>query len=214
MNWNDIFNKEKYNLSNIMLKVSKERLKKIVYPPEKDIFNTFYLTPFNKIKVVIIGQDPYCSENQAHGLAFSVRINCNIPPSLKNIYKEIIHDLSFSEKHYDHGCLINWSKQGVLLLNSILTVEKGYPKSHILLGWEKFTDNIIFYINLYLKNIIFLLWGRHAIRKKKFINCKKHYVFQASHPSPLSAHLGFFGCRHFSKVNNILLNHGKEIIYW
>ncbi|CAL4319821.1 uracil-DNA glycosylase [Buchnera aphidicola] len=214
MNWKYIFFQERGVLSKILLKVKKERLKKIIYPPEEDVFNAFYLTPFNTIKVVIIGQDPYFHKDQAHGLAFSVRSNCSIPPSLKNIYKEVINDLSFPVTYYRNGCLDSWARQGILLLNSVLTVVSGCPRSHIALGWEDFTNKIIWYINIYLKNVIFLLWGNDAQQKKHIIDSKKHHILKTSHPSPFSAHLGFLGCRHFSKVNKILINQGRNTILW
>jgi len=177
------------------------------------MFNAFLLTSFDQIKVVIVGQDPYFSENQAHGLAFSVPRNENIPPSLKNIYKELNND--FKKKHiFSHGCLENWSKQGVFLLNTILTVELGKPKSHNNIGWEIFTDKVIYYISKHKKSIIFLLWGYNAQKKAHLIDTSKHYILKAMHPSPLSAYRGFFGCKHFSKTNEILIKCKKKEIDW
>ncbi|AWH90586.1 uracil-DNA glycosylase [Buchnera aphidicola (Melanaphis sacchari)] len=204
--------KKKYFL-NIINYLHRERSRKIIYPPKKYVFNAFLLTEFSKIKVVIIGQDPYFSKNQAHGLAFSVPKNCSIPPSLKNIYKEI--NKNFKRNNiFNHGCLKNWAKQGVFLLNSILTVESGKPKSHYHIGWNIFTDKVISLISYYRSSIVFLLWGNDAKKKCHLINMNNHYVFTASHPSPLSAHRGFFGCNHFSKTNSILLENKKKIINW
>lgn len=212
--WKYFLNLQKKILLNILLHVSKERKKNIIYPPKQDVFNAFYYTPFHSIKVVIIGQDPYHQPMQAHGLAFSVRPGSLIPPSLKNIYQEIIHDLHKSPKYYYNGYLKHWAKQGVLLLNSMLTVQCGRPGSHKFLRWEDFTDSIISYINKYLHGVVFLLWGKHANRKHSLINDNKHFVFSTSHPSPFSAHLGFLGCRHFSKTNKILLQQKRQPITW
>nr|WP_244372265.1 uracil-DNA glycosylase [Buchnera aphidicola] len=193
--------------------LKEERLKKIIYPASKDVFNAFLLTPFSKIKVVIIGQDPYFSKDQAHGLAFSVPRNHIIPPSLKNIYKELNND--FNKNHiFYHGCLENWATQGVFLLNTILTVESGKPKSHYNIGWHIFTDNVISLINSYKEFIVFLIWGNDAKTKCNLIDTNKHYILKTSHPSPLSAHRGFLGCKHFSKTNKILLKHKRNKIDW
>ncbi|WP_367672120.1 uracil-DNA glycosylase [Buchnera aphidicola] len=213
-NWKDLFYKEKNKLFKILHRVNKKRLSTMIFPSKENVFNAFYYTPFHKIKIVIIGQDPYHQRNQANGLSFSVNYNCKIPPSLKNIYKEIINDLLLPKNYYDHGCLYHWAHQGVLLLNSILTVELGKPKSHILYGWSDFTDAIIYYISKYLDNIIFVLWGKYAQQKSYIINHNRHYVLCAAHPSPYSANLGFFGCRHFSEINKILLLHNKIPIFW
>ncbi|CAL4320658.1 Uracil-DNA glycosylase [Buchnera aphidicola (Protaphis terricola)] len=204
--------KKKYFL-DIINYIKKERLKKIIYPSSKDVFHAFFLTPFEKIKVVIIGQDPYFSKNQAHGLAFSVLKKKTIPSSLKNIYKELNNDF---KKNYifPHGCLENWAYQGVFLLNTILTVESGKPKSHNHIGWETFTNKVIFYISKYKKSIIFLLWGKNAQKKINLIDINKHYILTAPHPSPFSAHRGFLGCKHFSKTNKILVKCKKKEINW
>lgn len=178
------------------------------------MFSAFHLTPFQSIKVVIIGQDPYYNINQAHGLAFSVKFGFNIPPSLKNIYREITNNFNFPNDYYSHGCLLRWARQGVFLLNSILTVESGKPRSHVKLGWEQFTNQVIVYISTFLSNVIFLLWGRDAQQKKDFINCHKHIVLCASHPSPLAVYRSFFGCRHFIKTNSILFEQKKNVIFW
>lgn len=193
--------------------IQQERLKKTIYPNQKDIFNAFYFTKFSDIKVVILGQDPYFSNNQAHGLAFSIPKGYTITPSLQNIYKELNTD--FNKKFvFHHGCLIEWAKQGVFLLNSILTVESGKPRSHYNIGWEIFTDTVIHFINYYQKNIIFLLWGKEAQKKSKLINHNCHYILESSHPSPLSSFRGFLGCKHFSKTNEILTRLKKEKINW
>lgn len=207
-----ISRKKKYFFDAINY-INKERLTKIIYPSSKDIFKAFLLTSFDEIKVVIVGQDPYFSNNQAHGLAFSVPKNKNIPPSLRNIYKELNSD--FKKKYiFNHGCLENWAKQGVFLLNSILTVESGKPRSHNNIGWEIFTNKVIFYISKYKKSVVFLLWGNNAQKKYNLIDTNKHYILKSSHPSPLSAHRGFLGCKHFSKTNKILVECKKKEINW
>ncbi|CAL4320791.1 uracil-DNA glycosylase [Buchnera aphidicola] len=214
LTWKDILSQEKKKyFLKIIHYIKKERLKKTIYPVSKDVFNAFLLTDFSKIKVVIIGQDPYFSKNQAHGLAFSVPKNQTIPPSLKNIYKELNSD--FKKNHiFHHGCLKNWAEQGVFLLNTTLTVESGRPKSHSNIGWNIFTNQVISLISQHKKFIVFLMWGNDAQKKSYLIDVEKHYILQASHPSPLSAHRGFFGCKHFSKTNNILFKHKINIIDW
>lgn len=204
--------KKKYFIE-IMKFIKKERLQKKIYPKQRDIFNAFSLTNFNDIKVVILGQDPYFSLNQAHGLSFSVPKNCTIPPSLKNIYKELNDDFKREHKFY-HGCLENWSNQGVFLLNTILTVESGKPKSHSKIGWDVFTNKVISVISLYKCSVVFLLWGNDAQKKSSLINERKHYILKASHPSPLSAYRGFFGCKHFSLTNKFLLKNKQVPIDW
>ena len=184
---------------------------KTIYPPGSKIFSAFELTPFSKVKVVILGQDPYHGVNQAHGLSFSVPDNITPPPSLKNIYKEIESDLGV--KVNKNGNLESWAKQGVFLLNAILTVRAGEPTSHSKIGWEKFTDAVIKCISVNSKGVVFMLWGNFARTKKNLIDCKKHYVLEAAHPSPL-ARGAFFGCRHFSKCNKILEQNGHTPINW
>ncbi|CAL4042655.1 Uracil-DNA glycosylase [Buchnera aphidicola (Pemphigus populi)] len=214
LNWKYLLkNEKKKYFLDIIRFLSKERLKKIIYPPHSEIFTAFLLTEFSSIKVVILGQDPYHNFNQAHGLAFSVNIGATIPPSLKNIYKEISNDMLLNYV-FQNGLLKNWAKQGVLLLNTILTVESGKPGSHSQIGWTFFTDKVIEVINKYLYGVVFLLWGSHAKNKVGIIDGNKHYILQASHPSPLSAYRGFFGCRHFSKTNQILIKQGKRPINW
>ena len=183
----------------------------VIYPHPKDIFKSLELTPFQSVKVVILGQDPYHGPNQAHGLAFSVKKNVPIPPSLKNIFKEISEDLHSNKRL--SGDLTNWAKQGVLLLNTCLTVFPGRPGSHANLGWQKFTDSIIDAVDT-KDNVVFLLWGSYAQKKKDLLLNKNNLVLEAPHPSPLSAHRGFFGCKHFSKANEFLRKNKIEEIDW
>lgn len=185
---------------------------KIIYPPGSLIFNAFNLTPFNKVKVIIIGQDPYHGPNQAHGLCFSVNKGVAIPPSLRNIYKELERDLGI--KPPNHGCLSSWAKQGVLLLNAILTVEAGKPGSHQNKGWEIFTDDVIQILNDQKEHLVFLLWGKFAQEKGKNIDRNKHLVLKANHPSPLANPPNFIGCCHFSKANEYLKSYGIEPVDW
>jgi len=192
--------------------VEQKRTNKIIYPKSSDIFNAFALTPLDKVKVVIVGQDPYHGPNQAHGLCFSVLPNVAVPPSLLNIYKELYNDLNITPAK--HGCLINWAKQGVLLLNSTLTVQSGIAGSHQNKGWEKFTDKVIDVLSMQPNKIIFLLWGNYAQKKCEFIDPNKHLVLKAAHPSPLSATRGFLGCKHFSKTNALLQQIGEKPIDW
>ena len=183
-----------------------------IYPEAEDIFNAFHFTPLNDVKVVILGQDPYHNEGQAHGLCFSVKKGVEIPPSLVNIYKEL---------HDDLGCYIpnngyfeKWARQGVFLLNTVLTVRAHRANSHRGAGWEEFTDSAIRILNEQDRPIVFMLWGKPAQEKKKMLSNPAHLVLEAPHPSPLSAYRGFFGCRHFSKCNNFLEEHGIEPIDW
>ena len=179
-----------------------------VYPPKAQLFNALELTPFKDVKIVILGQDPYHQKHQAHGLAFSVNETVAIPPSLKNIFKELHEDLGL--KVPSHGNLTKWAKEGVLLLNTILTVEASRPASHKAIGWQWFTDQIIKQLNRHEQPIVFLLWGNHAKSKEPLIDRDKHLVLKASHPSPLGAHHSFFGCRHFSKANAFLKRNNRE----
>ncbi len=184
-----------------------------VFPPDEQVFNAFTLTDFEQVKVVILGQDPYHGANQAHGLCFSVLPGVAVPPSLKNIYKELATDIEgFTIPN--HGFLQPWAEQGVLLLNTVLTVESGEANSHQHLGWEQFTDVIIAKLNEHREGVVFLLWGSHAQKKGRFIDRDKHHVLSAPHPSPLAAYRGFFGCQHFSQSNDILLSQGKVGINW
>ena len=192
--------------------LAKEKLKnRIVCPESSKIFYSLMLTPLESTKVVIIGQDPYHGEGQAQGLAFSVESDRAIPPSLVNIFKEIKSDMNIEPPI--HGDLSNWSRQGVLLLNSVLTVEKGNPASHAGRGWEGFTDKIIEILNK-RDGLVFLLWGAHAQKKGLTIDRRRHLVLEAPHPSPLSAHRGFFGCKHFSKTNKFLRERRDLEIQW
>ena len=185
---------------------------KVIYPPGREMFNAFSHTPLEEVRVVILGQDPYHGPGQAHGLCFSVRPGVAIPPSLVNIYKEIEQDLGISPPA--HGCLTSWADQGVLLLNSVLSVERAQAASHQGKGWERFTDRVINLVNAECEHVVFMLWGAYAQRKGAVIDAARHLVLQAPHPSPLSAHRGFFGCRHFSQANNYLQQHGLQAIDW
>ncbi len=198
-----------FELSNI---IKASYLNQVTYPAVNDIFNAFSLCPFDKVRVVIIGQDPYHRKGQAQGLAFSVPDNIKIPPSLRNIYKEVANDIG--KEMPKNGNLEHWAKQGVLLLNTVLTVEEGQPASHDGIGWETFTDAVIKSISEEKENVVFLLWGRLAQRKTKLINEEKHLILKAPHPSPLSAHRGFLGCRHFSQTNDYLKAKSLPEINW
>lgn len=185
----------------------------VIYPPQADIFNAFKLTELSKLKVVILGQDPYHEPNQAHGLAFSVRNGVKVPPSLANIYKELALEYpDFTPPH--HGNLQSWAEQGVLLLNTVLTVIANQPNSHRKLGWEQFTDQVISSISQHCQSIVFLLWGSHAQKKARLIDSKRHHILTAPHPSPLSAHRGFLGCGHFLHTNSLLQNSNRPPINW
>ncbi len=185
---------------------------KVIYPSGDNIFSALNATPLDQVKVVILGQDPYHGPNQAHGLCFSVPHGVGIPPSLKNIYKELQSDLGCSIPQ--HGNLQAWANQGVLLLNSVLTVERGQAGSHQNRGWERFTDHVVAEINSKSSNVVFLLWGAYAQKKGQVIDRQRHLVLHAPHPSPLSAHRGFFGCKHFSRANDYLVAHGRTPIDW
>ncbi|ENO8810321.1 TPA: uracil-DNA glycosylase [Photobacterium damselae] len=186
---------------------------KVVYPPEEDVFSAFTATPLDQVKVVILGQDPYHGPDQAHGLSFSVKPGVKTPPSLANMYKELATDIDgFTIP--EHGYLQSWAEQGVLLLNTVLTVEQGNAHSHAKIGWETFTDKVIEHIDQECEGVIFLLWGAHAQKKGKKINTQKHHVLKSAHPSPLSAYRGFFGCQHFSQTNTLLQAMNKTPITW
>jgi len=188
----------------------------VVYPHSSQWFNAFSLTAVESVKVVILGQDPYHGPNQAHGLSFSVPSGVPLPPSLLNIYKEIDADIGGEDSLVARraGCLENWAQQGVFLLNSVLTVEQGQAASHQGRGWETFTDAVIKYLSDERSDLVFLLWGSYAQKKGSVIDAKRHRVLRAPHPSPLSAHRGFFGCKHFSQANESLLEMGQEPIDW
>lgn len=185
---------------------------KTIYPSGDNYFNAFNLTPFDDVRVVILGQDPYHGPGQAHGLCFSVQPGVPSPPSLMNIFKELKTDLAIPVS--GHGCLTHWAEQGVLLINSVLTVEQGNAGAHQGKGWEQFTDVVIQRLNEKREGLVFLLWGSYAQKKGQFIDREKHYVLTAPHPSPLSAHRGFMGCRHFSKANDYLVSQGGKSIDW
>lgn len=193
-------------------KVKAEYATYRVYPDSKDLFNAFHFTPLKEVKVVIIGQDPYHNVGQAHGLCFSVQPGIDVPPSLVNIYKELQGDLGCFIP--DNGYLTKWASQGVLLLNTVLTVRAHEANSHRGIGWETFTDAVIAALDKEERPIVFLLWGAPAQKKKQMLHNPKHLILEAPHPSPLSAYRGFFGCRHFSKTNAFLLENGLEPIDW
>lgn len=203
---------EKPYFMPMLKKVDEEYSHYTIYPAQRNVFNALKFTDFDDVKVVILGQDPYHGPNQAHGLCFSVMPNVEIPPSLVNIYKEIVSDVGGFVPN--NGYLVHWAKQGVLMLNTVLTVREGLPQSHKNIGWTTFTDAIIRAISEQKQNVVFLLWGRNAIEKKELIDVSKHLILTAPHPSPLSAYNGFFGCKHFSKCNQYLMNHGEEPINW
>lgn len=216
LSWHDVIGAEKKQpyFQQIMETIAQARADgQIIYPPEADVFNAFRFTSFADLKVVIIGQDPYHGPNQAHGLSFSVRPGVATPPSLQNMYKELANE--FPDFHIPkHGHLERWAEQGVLLLNTVLTVVANTPNSHRGLGWETFTDQVIRAISNQAQPVVFLLWGSHAINKQKLIDGQKHLILTAPHPSPLSAYRGFFGCGHFVKANQWLEQTGRQPIDW
>lgn len=215
MTWEDIIDLEKQKdyYKKLKEEIDKRYETTTVFPEKQNIFKAFSLTKLDNLKVVILGQDPYHGFGQAQGLAFSTPANIKNPPSMQNILKEIQSDLG-KKSICEDGDLTPWAKQGVLLLNTILTVEEAKPKSHHNLGWEVFTDNIIKYISDNCEDTIFILWGSPAISKTKLIDTKKHHILTAPHPSPLSSYRGFFGRKHFSQTNNILKSLNKEAIIW
>lgn len=192
--------------------VREEYAKTTIYPPADDIFNALHLTPLSQVKVLILGQDPYHNAGQAHGLCFSVKPEVDIPPSLENIYKELESDLGCYIP--DNGYLVKWAQQGVLMLNTVLTVRAHQANSHQGQGWEQFTDAIIQAVNAQDRPIVYLLWGKPAQSKIPMLTNPKHLILKAPHPSPLSAYRGFFGCKHFSQANQFLEEHGVEPIDW
>lgn len=214
MTWDDFFKEEqdKEYYKKLMNELDKAYEKSVIFPTKDKIFYAFSLTPLENLKVVLLGQDPYHGAGQAQGLAFSTPINIANPPSMKNMLKEINDDIGNSV--CADGDLTSWAKDGVLLINAILTVEESKPKSHHKMGWEIFTDNLIKFISKNSKDIVFILWGSSAIKKEKIIDKDKHHILSGVHPSPLSAYRGFFGCKHFSKTNEILNSLGKNKISW
>lgn len=216
VSWSDVLGQEKEQpyFQSIMSFVAQERANgKVIYPPKEQVFNAFKATEFEKVKVVILGQDPYHGPNQAHGLCFSVQPGIKPPPSLLNMYKELAQSVDGFEIP-QHGYLQPWAEQGVLLLNTVLTVEQGKAHSHAKIGWEQFTDKVIEVLNREREGLVFLLWGSHAKKKGQAIDRKRHHVLAAPHPSPLSAHRGFFGCNHFVQANHFLKENQQAPIDW
>ena len=214
--WQDALGpqKEAEYFTRLLARVESEReAGKVIYPPQQDVFNALRYTPLESVKVVILGQDPYHGAGQAHGLCFSVLPGVKTPPSLVNIYKELATDID-GFVIPEHGTLTSWAEQGVLLLNTVLTVEQGKAHSHAKWGWETFTDAVIDAVNRHQQGVVFLLWGSHAQKKGKHIDTSKHHVLSAPHPSPLSAHRGFLGCKHFSQTNQLLSSQNKSPINW
>ncbi len=185
---------------------------RVVYPPGDEIFNAFNMAPWDKVRVVILGQDPYHGPGQAHGLCFSVKPGIPLPPSLRNIFREVGSDVGAHTGAC--GCLVPWARQGVLLLNSVLTVERGRAAAHEGKGWERFTDRVIEVLSAEREGLVFMLWGSYAQRKGSIIDGRRHLVLRAPHPSPLSASRGFFGCQHFSRANDYLLSNGQDPVDW
>ena len=213
--WADILGEEKtkpYFVSILQFLDQERKAGKIIYPPVNEFFSAFKETPYDQVKVVILGQDPYHNPGQAHGLSFSVQPGVKPPPSLRNIFQELKTDLNVPIPN--HGYLKKWANQGVLLLNTSLSVEQNLPQSHAKIGWTTFTDNVIRKLNDYPQSLVFLLWGSHAKNKSVFITNKNHLILTSVHPSPLSAHQGFFGCKHFSQANTFLKTHGRQPIDW
>ena len=212
--WDEVLQDEfkKEYFTNLMDFVKNEYKNKTIYPKQNEVFNAFRYTDFDNVKVVILGQDPYHGPNQAEGLSFSVSNEVLKPPSLKNIFKELESDLGI--QYPEVNSLKSWAKEGVLLLNAVLTVEEHKPTSHKDKGWEIFTDDVIKILNERNTPTVFILWGAYARDKKKYITNPKHYVIESAHPSPLSAHNGFFGSKPFSKTNNFLIENGLEPIDW
>ena len=216
MSWFDFIEKQQQQsyFKQLQLFIDQEEAAgKTIFPSPTNRFTAFSLTELKDVKVVILGQDPYHGDGQAHGLSFSVQEGIKLPPSLRNIYKELADDLQWVTLP-ESGDLSDWAKQGVLLLNTVLTVEKSNAGSHAKKGWEQFTDNVIQHINDQTEGVVFLLWGSYAIKKSQMIDQSKHHILTAVHPSPLSAYRGFFGCKHFSKTNQLLTEQGKQAINW
>lgn len=214
--WHDVLGPEKqqpYFIEAINAVNAARAAGKQVFPPREDMFRALELTPLENVKVVMLGQDPYHGPGQAHGLCFSVRPGVKVPPSLRNMYKELETDITGFVVP-DHGFLEPWAQQGVLMLNTVLTVEQGKAHSHAGFGWERFTDKVIQAVNDHCEGVVFLLWGSHAQKKGRHINRERHHVLSGPHPSPLSAYRGFFGCRHFSQANQLLQSGGKTPINW
>lgn len=212
--WEPILNHE-FNqeyMKELFKQLHKEYDSEVVYPPKNEVFRAFQLTPYSETKVVILGQDPYHGPHQANGLSFSVEEGTKFPPSLRNIFNELVEDIKC--EYPSSGDLSSWAKQGVLLLNTTLTVRESQPMSHTGMGWEQFTDVVLSEINQKSTPVVFILWGKHAQSKKKLIDQSKHFVIESAHPSPLSARRGFFGSHPFSKTNTFLISKGLTPINW
>lgn len=212
--WEPILNHE-FNqeyMKELFKQLHKEYDSEVVYPPKNEVFRAFQLTPYSETKVVILGQDPYHGPHQANGLSFSVEAGTKFPPSLRNIFNELVEDIKC--EYPSSGDLSSWAKQGVLLLNTTLTVKESQPMSHTGMGWERFTDVVLSEINKKSTPVVFILWGKHAQSKKKLIDQSKHFVIESAHPSPLSARRGFFGSHPFSKTNTFLISKGLTPINW
>lgn len=214
MEWNTFLEEEKQQsyYQNLLRFLAQEYATKTIYPPKEDLFSVFDYCPYNDVKVVILGQDPYHQPNQAHGLAFSVRKGVKVPPSLRNIYKELRTDLGIEAPN--HGYLVDWARQGVFLLNAVMSVEAGKAGSHRKQGWETFSDHVMMKLNEHEEPLVFVLWGNWAQEKQKLITDPKHCILCAPHPSPLSAYHGFFGSKPFSQANEFLSAHGRTPIDW
>lgn len=213
MKWEDVFQsiKEETDFSGLESTLEEKYGSGEVFPPREQIYTAFELTPLENVKVVILGQDPYHGKGQSHGLAFSVNDGVKIPPSLRNMYKELESDLSIKRTT---GSLKDWAKEGVLLLNTVLTVDANQANSHRGLGWEPFTDGVISHVSDNLDHVVFILWGKPAQKKERLIDTSRHCVIKSTHPSPLSAHRGFFGTRPFSRANEYLEAHGRAAVDW
>lgn len=214
MTWDDFFRQEKKQdyYQRLMAFVEDAYARQIVYPPKEELFSCFTSCPLERLKVVILGQDPYIHAHQAHGLCFSVNPGVKIPPSLRNIYRELQDDLGITAP--SHGCLLDWARQGVLMMNAVFSVEAGKSGSHRKKGWETFTDHAISFINAHAGPSVFVLWGNWAQEKEKYIDQSRHAVLKSAHPSPLSAYQGFFGSRPFSKINAWLIQQARTPIDW
>ncbi|MDP4096902.1 uracil-DNA glycosylase [Paenibacillus sp. P96] len=212
--WDEVLQeeREKSYFNELRYRLAREYKEYEVYPAKEDLFSALKLTSFSGTKAVILGQDPYHGPGQAHGLSFSVKPGVRVPPSLQNIYKELHSDLGVPIPN--HGYLVHWAEEGVLMLNNVLTVRRGQPQSHQGIGWEMFTDAVIETLNRRSQPAVFILWGSHAQKKGAFIDKKKHLVIESSHPSPFAAHRGFFGSRPFSRTNVFLTEHGMQPIDW
>ncbi|MFC4077788.1 uracil-DNA glycosylase [Salinithrix halophila] len=212
--WQDVLAEElnQSYLQQLRTFLEEERRQHIVYPPEADLFSALSFTPYRKVKVLLLGQDPYHNEDQAHGLSFSVRPGVPLPPSLRNMFKELEDDLGLPRPN--NGSLVPWARQGVLMLNAVLTVRARQANSHKNRGWETFTDAIIRKVNEKTEPVVFVLWGNYAKKKKKWIDTQRHVIIESAHPSPLSAKKGFFGSRPFSTINRALREQGHSEIDW